>query len=202
MAAGHLQFLLETHANLEQLASEYTPMEEVAVDASNQSIGQGAGHIHHPPGSAASVSAVLQSIGLKTHNKTASNGLKKKLSAAAAAAAEGTAAAIKAAGTHTGLVPFLAAMVHLIDTRHPLLELRGARGIARACYSAAAGAVSSAILLQVFMEAATCRYCLAAWSAALHMHGVSWNTRDTASSDCSWLVGSQSNVSIDILPSL
>ena len=75
--------------------------------------------------------------------------------AAAAAAATGNederrraAALAAAAGEHPGLAPFMAAMVRLIETGHPLLELRGARGIARTCFSAPRGAPRRAALLR------------------------------------------------------
>lgn len=53
-----------------------------------------------------------------------------------------------AAGPHPGLVPFMLAMVRLVETGHPLLELRGARGIARTCFAAARGAPNGVALLR------------------------------------------------------
>jgi hypothetical protein len=53
-----------------------------------------------------------------------------------------------AAGSHPGLVPFMVAMVGLVKTGQPLLELRGARGMARTCFAAARGAPTPVALLQ------------------------------------------------------
>lgn len=55
--------------------------------------------------------------------------------------------AMKAAGDHPGLVPVLSCYVGLMKTGHPLLELRGASGIARMCFAAALGARSASQLL-------------------------------------------------------
>lgn len=74
---------------------------------------------------------------------------------AAAAAADPLESAVKAAGSHPGLVPVLSSFVALIKTGHPLLELSGARGIARLCFAGSTGAPSApALLAQVKAAAA------------------------------------------------
>lgn len=55
--------------------------------------------------------------------------------------------ALKAAGSHPGLVPILSCYVGLMRTGHQLLELRGASGIARVCFAAALGAPSASQVL-------------------------------------------------------
>lgn len=54
--------------------------------------------------------------------------------------------ALAAAGQHPGYVPFMRALVGLITTRQPLLEMRGALGIARACCAAPQGGPEGLLL--------------------------------------------------------
>lgn len=78
------------------------------------------------------------------------------LAAQRQAAAEPIKAALEAAGAHPGLVPLLSCYVGLCtQTGHPLLELRGARGIARMAFAAPLGTPSTPQLLKAAKSTAT-----------------------------------------------
>jgi hypothetical protein len=62
--------------------------------------------------------------------------------------------ALKAAGSHPGLVPLMSCYVGLMRTGHQLLELRGASGIARMCFAAALGVPNASQLLMETKAAA------------------------------------------------
>jgi len=169
MAAGHLQHLMEKHRNLQQLGAEYKrgagdrEREKLGWCPGQKKGGKAAGNERRAVGAVAAkfvtarekadqakVAAALASV---TGSKAAGSGAGETSDQEAAAegpsAEEQQRAALEAAAdTHPGLVPFMLAMVRLIETQHPLLELRGARGIARACFAAAKGASAPVALLQ------------------------------------------------------
>jgi hypothetical protein len=161
LASGHLQFLMETHSNLLQMGQEWQTQRQAeqqrqqqqALKAStpggrrsgssagiNSSSGAGSTLSPGKPGSAPAAEGV--STGHGTSNPLPFN-LAALLNPTAAAAGspkghkqpqqqpDPMAEALAAAGSHTGLVPVITSFVTLVQTRHQLLELSGARGIAR-----------------------------------------------------------------------
>jgi hypothetical protein len=161
LASGHLQFLMETHTNLLQMGQEWQTQlqaeqqrqQQQALKAStagarrssssagiNSSAGSGSARSPVKPGSALAAEGVSAAHG--SSNPLPFN-LAALLNPAAAAAGspkgqkqpqlqpDPMAEALAAAGSHAGLVPVITSFVTLVQTRHPLLELSGARGIAR-----------------------------------------------------------------------
>jgi hypothetical protein len=189
IAAGHLQFLLETHDNLVALGEEYQRLrdkqEEERLQLEQQQQQQHANHKRHVASSSGSSSSSRTSgsgnsrgerrIGSPAKHASNAAGTQKvdlvailgpqhpmlaqhKAHVAAPASRAQPAfeqalspeeEAKQAAGAHPGFVPFLRAMVGLIETRHPLLELRGAQGIGRLCYAAPAGGPPAQLLHEV-----------------------------------------------------
>lgn len=175
MAAGQLQFLMESHNNLLHLGEEWhhtRMMDEaqqrreaaaaaVAEAASSNSGSRKAGGVSIL--SLSGDSARTSGSGSISSSKPLSPlpfDLAALLNPAAAAAKAGQGLkqqqqpdpvqeALKAAGSHPGLVPVLSCYVGLMRTGHQMLELRGASGIARMCFAAAMGAPSAS---QVLME--------------------------------------------------
>lgn len=164
MAAGQLQHLLETHRNLVQLGTEHARRRGDAE--SRKLLGLAAQSGERRPSAAAAagtgakfvtakdkadkarVAAVLASVAAAGSGAGAGAGARAPNEAPVPTGEEAEWAALEgAAGAHPGLVPFMLAMVRLMETGHPLLELRGARGVARTCFSAARGAPSSVALL-------------------------------------------------------
>jgi len=167
---GHLQFLMETHENLLQMGNEWQQQQQ--VQPARQSLSQQSGK--HTPSSTkhdGTLGKTLQKGSEHAPNATAttfSNQLPFDLAAilnprAAPAAskvqpqkeqqqhpADPLMEVSQAAGAHAGLVPVMCCFVSLIKTGHPLLELCGARGIARLCFAGSMGAPSAS---QFLMEA-------------------------------------------------
>jgi hypothetical protein len=177
MAAGHLQHLLESHSNLEALGVEHrrrrseAALERLGWRRAGPGAG-GGGRAGRAGGGGkfttareradkAKVAAALASVAA---GLAGSGGAPAAAAAAAAAAPpeaaepsdeERRAAALdEAAGSHPGLAPFMETMTCLVETGHELLELRGARGVARTCFVAARGAAAPMALLHEAKAAA------------------------------------------------
>jgi hypothetical protein len=173
MAAGHLQHLMETHRSLQQLGAN---QRRRAGDRERERLrwgtaGRGGGRAPEDGRRAvgavaakfvtareradkAKVAAALASVCVADPHRAGGGGGGVGADAAGQDAAapspeeQQLAALEAAAGSHLGLVPFMLAMVRLVETGHSLLELRGARGIARTCFAAARGAPAPVALLQ------------------------------------------------------
>lgn len=175
MAAGHMQFLMETHSNLVHLGEEWQRAR--AVEEAQQRRAAAAAALAESAHAQQSASArqsgrisMLSLSGSSSRNSNPNAALAKQLSPlpfdlaallnpTAAASAKGGQGlrqqqqpdpiqeALKAAGSHPGLVPLMSCWVGLMRTGHQLLELRGASGIARMCFAAALGAPNSSQLL-------------------------------------------------------
>lgn len=175
MAAGQLQFLMESYTNLVHLGEEWQRTR--LLDEAKQRREAAAAAVAADSASArsslsgrkAGAMSLLSPAGNSSRSSNASSS--KQLSplpfdlaallnpAAAAAAAKGGQGlkqpqhpdpieeALKAAGSHPGLVPLMSCFVGLMRTGHQMLELRGASGIARMCFAAAMGAPSASQLL-------------------------------------------------------
>jgi len=161
-AAGHLQFLMETHDNLVQMGNEWQQQQQQAL---SQQPGNNPSSANHDITLVKTMQKGSQNV---TASTTHSNQLPFDLAAilnprAAPAAnklqfhkhqqqhpADPLVEVSKAAGNHAGLVPVMCCFVSLIKTGHPLLELCGARGIARLCFAGSMGAPSAS---QLLMEA-------------------------------------------------
>ena len=203
IAAGHLQFLLETHSNVVALGVEYQQLrnkqEEEQRRQEQQRQQQQHGHQkRHGATSGGSSSSGQKSTSSNTSSSRSSSdghrrggGPAKQVASGAGTQGIDLAAILgpqhpmlaqhkahiaatssraqpafeqplspeeeakQAAGAHPGFVPFLRAMVGLIETRHPLLELRGAQGIGRLCYAPPAGGPAAQLLQEVKTCAAT-----------------------------------------------
>jgi hypothetical protein len=172
MAAGQLQFLMESHNNLLHLGEEWqhTRMLDQAkqrpeaaaaavAESAGSNSGEQAGSISIPAlsGSSARTSGSSSVYSSKQLSPLPFN-LAALLNPAAAAAKarqglkqqqqpDPVHEALKAAGGHPGLVAVLSCYIGLMRTGHQMLELRGASGIARMCFAAAMGAPSPSQLL-------------------------------------------------------
>jgi hypothetical protein len=183
MAAGQLQFLMESHPNLTHLGKEWqrtrvlekaqqrraaaaeaiaAAAEAIAAAASTSSAGRrpsGGGSIFSGSGrSSGARNSGSSALGTKSLSPMPFD-LAALLNPTAAAALKGgqglkqqqqpdpVEEALKAAGSHPGLVPLLSCYVGLMKTGHQMLELRGASGIARMCFAAAMGSPSASQLL-------------------------------------------------------
>lgn len=160
--------LQETHVNLAQLGQQWQQTHALQQAQRHSSVAaSGAAPSSPQHGHAASSLGLLSLSGgaAVSPKPPAANQLPFDLAAllnptaAAAAAKKGGASAhkpppvdpmqeaLKAAGSHPGLVPVLLCYVDMTRTGHQLLELRGARGIARMCFAAALGVSSVSQLL-------------------------------------------------------
>lgn len=184
MAAGHIQFLMETHSNLVALGDEWQRarvIEEAqqrrsAAAAALAESAQSRSSSKRPSGNGSiSMLSLTGSSSGRNSNVDASMAPKQlsplpfdlaallNPTAASAKGGQGLKAqqqpdpvqeALKAAGSHPGLVPLMSCYVGLMRTGHQLLELRGASGIARMCFAAALGAPNASQLLMETKAAA------------------------------------------------
>lgn len=179
MAAGQLQFLMESHTNLTHLGEEWQrtrvlekaeqrraaaadAVAAASCGASPSSSGRfgGISMLSSASGSSSgasrgSSSALLASKPLSPMpfdlaallNPTAAAALKAGQGLKQQQQPDPVEEALKATGSHPGLVPLLSCYVGLMRTGHQMLELRGASGIARMCFAAAMGSPSASQLL-------------------------------------------------------
>jgi hypothetical protein len=174
MAAGHIQFLVETHSNLLALGEEWQRVRVVeeaqqrraaAAAALAESAQSNTSSGKRQSGSISMLSLSGSSSGRNSNASMAPKQLSPlpfdlaallNPTAASAKGGQGLKAqqqpdpvqeALAAAGSHPGLVPLMSCYVGLMRTGHQLLELRGASGIARMCFAAALGAPNASQLL-------------------------------------------------------
>jgi hypothetical protein len=161
LASGHLQFLMETHSNLLQIGQEWQTQRQAeqlrqqqqqtkSSTTGGRRSGSNAGIISsadagssRSPGKPCSASTAEGVAAAPSGSNPLPFNLAALLNPTAAAAGspkgqkqqqqapDPLAEAVAAAGSHVGLVPVVTSFVTLVKTGHPLLELSGARGIAR-----------------------------------------------------------------------
>lgn len=172
MAAGQLQFLMESHSNLMHLGREWQRtrvLEKAEQRRAAAADAVAAASSGASPSSSSKRSSDISMLSASGSSSGARGGSKPLspmpfdlaalLNPAAAAALKGGQGlkqqqqpdpmeeALKAAGSHPGLVPLLSCYVGLMRTGHQMLELRGASGIVRMCFAAAMGSPSASQLL-------------------------------------------------------
>ncbi|KAF8071180.1 hypothetical protein HT031_001262 [Scenedesmus sp. PABB004] len=160
MAAGQLQFLIETHASLLALGADWAAQRAAAAAAAAATTqprggsdggGKAGGGGGAPPrgadgGRCSPLPFDLAAL-LNPVRGGGGGGGGGRASHSAAPPPDPLAEAVAAAGAHPGLVPVLSSLVGLARTGHPLLQLSAARGVARLCFAGSLGAPSASALL-------------------------------------------------------
>jgi hypothetical protein len=171
LAAGHLGHLLETHHNLVVLGGEWEARCHGAAgqqaDKAHTLLSVSTAGMATPlpqqltgPNTPTSTGPCVSGVSRAATDTVADTSLPAAASvptllagatstagSVAEKKADATSEATAAAGSHAGLVPVMSCLVNLMHSSHPLLELRGARGIARICYAGSLGAPSTSHLL-------------------------------------------------------